>query len=398
MPRDYNLLLADLQDRFDVIDDRLSADEIELTVVKASPYGICPWCGHASDSIHQTTPRRVTDCPIGRRKVTLLIYKRRFRCPHCGKVFTEAFGDIAPRGRWTRRYEGMVYEHAKTTCLIETSRAFGIAYTTFRRLWFRKAGQELEKREAVYPRIMGIDEFSVAKRHRYHTVMTDIERHRVFDAVPGRDSEGVRSRLVEIPQGKRPGVFVIDLWRPYVKAIRGVCPDAEIVADRFHVTRLVNLALDRVRKGEQKGLRSGERNLVFGVRYLLLTGGEKLDVGKRERLKEALGLSMRLAEGYRLKEGLREIYNRYQSVQDYPQACAALRAWCDAALVSNLAPFEKTAKTLLRWFVEVTNYLKYRVTNGYTEGINNKIKLDKRRAYGYRNFDNQRMRILTGCA
>lgn len=398
MPTDYNLILADLQDRFAVIEDRLSAEEIELRLLKASSYAVCPRCSHAADRVHQTTPRRVADTPIRGLKVTLVIYKRRFRCSYCGKVFTESFEEIAARARRTRRFEEAVYERSKAISLKEASRRWGIAYSTLRRLWYHMAEAELAGREVVYPTVMGIDEFSVARRHRYHTVMTDLGRRKVFDVVPGRDSEGVRERLERIPQAERPWLFVSDLWRPYVKAIRKACPDAEIVADRFHLTRLVNLALDEVRKAEQSKLREGNRNKLFRVKHILLKARERLDEGQRKRLHVVLRTYPSIAKAYGLKEAFRSIYARYTNEEDYEKACAALRAWCDAALASGLSPFEKTAKTVLRWFDEVTNYFRYRVTNGYTEGINNKIKLDKRIAFGYRNFDNQRRRILAGCA
>jgi len=397
MPNDYNIILADLQDRFAVIEDRVSAEEIELRLLKVSPYAVCPRCGHATDRVHQVTPRRVADTPIRGRKVTLVICKRRFRCSHCGKVFTESFEDIAPRSRRTRRYEEAVYEQGKPTSLKEASRRWGIAYSTLRRMWFRKAEAEAAERKPEYPSVMGIDEFSVAKGQRYNTVMTDIGRRKVFDTVPGRDSGGVRERLERIPEGKRPDVFVIDMWKAYVKAIRAVCPGVDIVADRFHAARLVNLALDRVRKFIQAELKKGKHNPFFRSRFLLLKARERLDKKERKRLRSILIAYPSIAKAYALKEAFRSIYARYPNKEDYDKACEALKAWCNAALGSGLPSFEKTGKTMLRWFNEVTNYFKYRVTNGYTEGMNNKIKLDKRIAYGYRNFENQRLRILAGC-
>ncbi|MBN2380668.1 ISL3 family transposase [candidate division WOR-3 bacterium] len=328
MPNDYNIILADLQDRFAVIEGRVSAEEIELRLLKASPYAVCPRCSHAAERVHQVATRRVADTPIRGRKVTLVIYKRRLRCSHCGKVFTESFEEIAPRGRRTRRYEEAVYEQAKGTSLKDASRIWGITYTTLRRMWFRMAEAELAGRHEEYPSAMGIDEFSVARRHRYNTVMTDIEKRKVFDTAPGRDSEGVGKRLDRIPEGKRPWLFVSDLWTPYVKAIRKACPDAEIVADRFHVIRLLNLALDRVRRAEQSRLKEGNRNKLFRVKHILLKARERLDKDQRERLRSVLRAYPRPARAYGLKQAFRRIYERYTNKEDYDKACAALRAWC----------------------------------------------------------------------
>lgn len=398
MPNDYNIILADLQDRFMVFEDRLFDDEIQLTLTKVSSYGVCPGCGHSTDRVHQTTPRSIADTPIRGRKVTLVICKRRFRCIYCGKVFTESFEDIASRGRRTRRYEKALYERAESTSLKAASRAMAVPYSTFRRVWQRMANEKIACREPVYPRILGADEFSAGKGHKnFNTVLADLAGRRVVDVIQGHDAASLEAWLEDVPVDRRPEVVVIDMWRPYRKAIRKVCPYSDIVADRFHVIRLMNEAVDNVRKAEQKRMPKGERKPLFRPRFLLLKARERLDEKERTRLRSVLRDYPSIAKAYGLKEAFRSIYARYTSKRDYDKACAAMSKWCDAALASGMVIFEKKAETVLRWFDEVTNYFKHFVTNGYTEGINNKIKTDRRVAYGYRNFDNQRTRILAGC-
>jgi len=126
------------------------------------------------------------------------------------------------------------------------------------------------------------------------------------------------------------------------------------------------------------------------VRHLLLKAYERLTLDERERLLALFKLFPLLGDAYELKELLRQIYQ----LDNYDDACGSLECWCRMAYDANLPGFRDVARTYLRWFEIITNYFKHRFTNGFTEGMNNKIKLDKRMAYGYRNFSNQHLRIL----
>jgi len=396
MPNNYITIPLGLQEEFSVLESTTLEEELLIWIQKALPYGVCPGCGHATNKTHQITPRKVQDLPIQGKKVTLIILKRRFFCSNCDKPFTESFQSIARRGRRTKRLEETIYQQGKTTSmsLKELSATSKIKYSTVRRLWYRLANQELREKKPAYPDVMGVDEFSVTKGHQYHTVLTDISRHRVFDAVAGRDTQPLAKRLEEIPEDKRPTIFVVDLWKAFIKAIKQVCPKANIVADKFHVVRLINVACDKTRRMVQRSRKRGQRWMVYASRHLLLTAKENLTEEKKARLDKVVSANWLLGEAYDLKETLRDIYR----IENYEEACGALKSWCDLALTSGLPAFKDIAETILRWFGPVTNYFKYRLTNGYTEGINNKIKLDKRIAYGYRNFSNQRIRILSKCA
>lgn len=327
--------------------------------------------------------RLIEDIPIPRR-LWLQISQRRFKCSVCGKVFTEIFESIRPGSHRTIRYERYLYERSKNRALKAVALEYRVKYTTFRRLWYRCAQEEVSNRSYEYPLVMGIDEFSVAKRHKYHTVVTDLARHKVVTTLAGRDSNGLRDYLKTIPIDLHPSVFVVDIWKGYISAIREVCPEAVIVADKFHIVRMVI-------QGQAK---RGKKEPIYQAKHLLLKARECLTPKEHERLMVLFKLSSVLGDVYELKEFLRYIYR----IENYEVACALLRWWCSKAFHSGLLGFRDVAKTFLRWFNIITNYFKYRVTTGFTEGMNNKIKLGKRMVYGYRNFSNQHLRILARTA
>ena len=165
---------------------------------------------------------------------------------------------------------------------------------------------------------------------------------------------------------------------------------AVIVADKFHIIRMVNYALDFTRRVIQRQIQKCKKKIIFRAKHLLLKAYERLTPKEHERLLALFKDVPVLVDAYELKELLGQIYQ----LESYDEACGLLRCWCCMAYDANLPGFRDVARTYLRWFDIITNYFKYRVTNGFTEGMNNKIKLDKRMAYGYRNFSNQHLRIL----
>lgn len=374
---------------FSVSDVRELENEIYVEVVRKWDYAICPYCGCTADKVHQATPRKVEDLPIYGKRVMLIVNKRRFRCLNCGKVFTESFESIERRGRRTIRYERYLYKRGKKVSLKELSLQEGIKYSTCRRIWYRRANRETRSRVRPVVRVMGMDEFSRERGHKFNTVITDVENRKLIDVITGNDKSSVEEYLRKIPVGLKPSIFVIDIWRPFISAIKDACPGAVIVIDKFHVIRLVNEAMDRLRRIIQKIQPRGKKRELFRIRRILLKAKENLTPQEKKRLDSVLSNNYFLHEAYDLKEVLRDCYSDItpELIED----------WCKLAETSGLTrftPFKKLTCTLLRWKVFIANYGEYKVTNGYTEGVNNRIKLDKRIAFGYRNFDNQRTRIL----
>jgi transposase len=187
----------------------------------------------------------------------------------------------------------------------------------------------------------------------------------------------------------------IDLWRPYQSLVKEMMPNATVVADRFHVTKLLNEELDNQRKAEKRAAKKitkkAERERILeglnGSKYVLLKSEKDLNERQREKLIEVSKVSPKLATMHRLKEEFRKIF---ESSENWAGGTLRLLDW----MVDSSVFFKQSCGTIKRWFDEVTSYFELRITNGVVEGINNKLKLIKRLGYGFSNFDNFKLRGL----
>ncbi len=169
MPKDYIQISLGLQE-FLVLSWKEDNQEVIVEVIKSSSYGVCPKCGESTNKVHQYKERIINDIPIQAKRLRLNLRQRRFKCANCGKVFTERFETIRARSHHTIRYEQYLYERGKNRTLKDIAVEYQVKYTTLRRLWFRCAKEVVNNQLVQYPMKMGIDEFSVAKRHKYRTV------------------------------------------------------------------------------------------------------------------------------------------------------------------------------------------------------------------------------------
>ena len=232
-------------------------------------------------------------------------------------------------------------------------------------------------------RSIGIDEFSYRKRHHYLTVVVDHDRRRVVWACEGRDAEAL-ARFFELLGPERCGgieTVTIDLSAAYLKAVREAVPHAEVVFDRFHVQRLASDALDEVRRSLVRELASDPEaaRAVKRTRFVLLKNPWNLTRAQRRKLSEVQRSNQRLYRAYLLKETLAQAL-------DYRQPWRARRAlgeWLAWASRSRLQPFVRAAKTIRKHLTGIVAYVRTRLSNGLTEGLNGKIRVIARRAYGF---------------
>ena len=238
---------------------------------------------------------------------------------------------------------------------------------------------------------VGLDEFSKGKYHNYGVVLVDLERNKVIDLADGGKTKKAAASLLLKLDATKVKACCIDMWKPFVRAVKQVLPQALVVIDRFHVIKEANAALDEVRKRVIKSLRSKKKKEVLkAYKELLLMGLEKLSENQQRRLGEILTWNQDLCRAYELKELLRAIY----AGQNYQKAQMELDNWIEEALYSQIAEMEGLAETVLNWRELILNYWIYRISNAVTEGKINKIKTLRRRAYHYNNFQSLRLKIL----
>jgi transposase len=315
------------------------------------------------------------------------------------KPFTEGFDSLDLGLNRTHRLNGYIYRLTKRMSNAEVVREMAhyqipISESTVRRLHQAFAQREVDNRPLRQRRVIGMDEFSIKKQHTYATIITDLINKDIVDIFEKRDKETVVQHLSQLPNKEAIEAAVIDMSRTFRSAIREVLPDCYIVIDKFHVVGVVIDALDKVRKRVQRSKAKGRKRSIYNLRYRLRKGREKLSEEEREQLRSILLQEPELLMAYVLKEAFRDWYK----LQNPTEAVQQLEYWCAWAEASGLPEMIEAVKTLRNWQEEILNYFIWRYTNGFTEGKNNKIKLIKRQGYGYGNFDNFRLRILTQAA
>jgi transposase len=383
---------------------------LELEVELAVRAGCCRFCGRGSVTVKDRDVVRVRDLPIAGRLTYLSWRKRRYRCDGCERTFTETHPQLPSRQRVSARFRARLFErcrgggaHAEVareeqTTRYQVSRAFQIG------------GDALQRaRERGVPRRLSLDEAARRRPKVLATVVCDLDGRRVIEVLDGHSRRVVERYLRSLPQAERRQIELvsIDPSEPYRQAIRSQLPWARIVVDHFHLVRGANRALDAVRRERQregrKRLKRGKylagvpllqwRQEVFQARHRLLRARERLTPRQRQQLCALFAHEPLLAEAWGLKEAFRSIYKA--SSRD--QAEARLDAFLLAVARAQFPAFTAFANGLRPWREELLAYFEQPTTNGYAEGVINKVKVIKRRAYGLPTFEGFRKRIVIAC-
>jgi transposase len=334
--------------------------------------------------------------PWGRTPVELRYAPWRVDCPRCG-VLVEQVPWAPSGGRFSEALEELAAYLAQITTKTEVQRLLRISWETVGSIIDRVVQRRLDPERLVGLLRIGIDEFSYKKRHRYLTMVVDHDRQRVVWTGEGRSAETL-ARFFELlgAEGcKAIALATIDLSAAYIKAVRHALPNAEIVYDRFHVQRLVSDALDQVRRDlvRELGADPDEARAVKRTRFVLLMNPWNLSRAQRRKLSELQRTNQRLYRAYLLKETLAKAL-------DYRQPRRAerlLRAWLDWASRSRLQPFVRAARTIRQHLAGILAYIRTRLSNGLVEGLNGKIRVVTRRAYGFHSHQALSAMIFLTC-
>ena len=237
---------------------------------------------------------------------------------------------------------------------------------------------------------IGLDEFSVRGRRLYHTAICDLVEGEVMEVVEGQGQQKVEEYLNKLPQPERVKGVAIDMHEPFRQAVQMSLPGVKVVVDKFHLVRHIDSVLDKVRSRIQGGNTKGKKRDLFKNRYTLLKGSERLADREKERLKQLFCRYPELKKAWMLKESFREWYRE----RERSKAEERLEILKQKLPHDSTYEFRSSLNTLANWGEEILNYFDCQISNGFVEGKNNRIKTIKRMAYGYRNMDNFRMRIL----
>jgi len=364
---------------------------IEVVVIYRGDKATCPQCGEVTTKVHDRRPQCKQDRRLRDKVVLLTLMKRRFRCPLCGKVFTEPDEAFGLRRRSSYRFREYLGREALHQTVRRTAQKEQVGEGLVRRCVAEEIGRRLGSREATEtPEFIGLDEFSVKRRRLYHTAICNLVKREVMEVVEGQGKQKVEEYLDSLLEPEKVRGVAMDMHEPFRQAVQMCLPLARIVVDKFHLIRHINGALDKARSKLQGGNRRGKRGDLFRSRYTLLKGAERLTDWEKAKLNQLFYRYPTLKRSWMLKESFRAWYKEI----DRSRAEGRLSLLEERIANDSLPEFKELLHTLINWREEILNYFDYRITNGFVEGKNNRIKTIKRTAYGYRNLDNLRLRIL----
>ena len=348
----------------------------------------CPNCGCVTDCVHDYRVQVIKDIPNFGKFVYIYLRKRRYRCK-CRKRFAEDNNFLAKYQRYTTRFIIYIIELLRnTTSFTQIARENNTSVTKVMRI-FDMIFYSLNE----LPRTVAIDEFKGnTGGEKYNCIITNPENRVVLDILPTRKMYDLIKYFKEFPKENRMEVelFVSDMWKTYFKVSETWLKNATQVVDKYHWIRQIIWAFERVRKEEQKKFPKSERKYFKHSRKLLLKRFDELNDEQKQQVNIMLYKSANLNIAHWFKEDFLKILD----CNDREEAKKRMSEWIDSALDSGIEHLEKCSKTMLNWLNGILNSFLTPITNGFTEGCNNKIKVLKRNAYGYQNFNRFRNRIL----
>lgn len=343
---------------------------------------VCAGCGRRTRTIHSTAVRHVMDLALAGSRTELAIPQRKLRCARCG-VRSERHEFLAPYRRMTMRFERAVAELCRVLPIKQVAAHFGLHWHTVKEIDKRRLDREVGTPCYDGLRLLAVDEVAVHKGHTYMTTVLDLETGRMVWIGPDRTKATLLRFFDALTEAQRASIEAVatDMSSGYREAVREACPHAALVYDLFHaVAKFSREVIDRVRVDESKRRDEAGRQLIKGSRYLLLKNEEHLVGDQRARLDALLAANANLNLVYILKDQLKHIW----TYRHPGWAQRALDDWCALAEASGLTPLKTFAKNLRRHAEGIINHCRYPLHTGRLEGINNKIKVIKRMAYGFR--------------
>ena len=350
---------------------------------------ICPVCGALTKRIHDYRMQTIKDLPFQLKHCYLVLKKRRYTCS-CGKRFYEDYTFLPRYFQRTSRLTAFIAATLHDTASVSSiAEKCNVSVSTVNRIL-----DTISFHRPTLSRTSSIDEFKGnAGGEKYQCILVDPVKHSVLDILPSRSQNFLTSYFRDIPKKERyrTQFFVCDMWRPYTDLAKTFFPNATIVIDKYHFIRQTTWAIENVRKRLQKTMPATLRKYYKRSRSLILTRYDKL----KDDNKKACDLMLLYNDDLRLAHYLKEWFYRICQNPKYSEQRKEFFEWISTAEQSQLPEFEKCAETYRHWSKEILNAFKYsHITNGPTEGFNNKIKVLKRTSYGIRNFEHLRTRIL----
>jgi transposase len=353
----------------------------------------CSHCGSAEVWDQGGVERTFHSLPIGCKPTFVQFKVPRVLCFACGKVRQVKLGFADPKKQYTRAFERYVLELSRRMTIQDVAQHLQIGWDTVKDIQARSLQRRFGKPKLHKLKQIAIDEIAIGKGQRYFTVVLNLLTGAVVFVGDGKGVDALKPFWKRLRRsGAKIKAVATDMSPAYIAAVRDNLKGAVHVFDHFHVIKLFNEKLSAFRRQLFHELSADHRKILKGIRWLLLKNPENLDPAKneRERLEEALRLNQPLATVYYLKEDLRQIWTQ----SDKRSARRVLKDWLARARASGIRMLKQFADTLEKHQEGILNYYHYPISTGPLEGTNNKIKTMKRQAYGFRDHDFFKLKIL----
>jgi transposase len=374
-----------------------------LQIEQEKSFSTCPKCGTTSHKLHQNHRHIIKDLPFGEKEVFLEINRRQFKCGQCKKPFSEDLDFVKKKRTYTKRLARKTIQEVLENDIDSVAEKGIVTKDEIERM-LKDASEELPNLKPINLKRLGIDEIALKKGHgNYCAVLVDLDQSKLIAILSGRTQEIIEQTLVEWETEILENIeeVSIDLWTGYKTLVTKLMPNAQVVADRFHVMTQINKELDTQRKREKRKVEDlikkanptdklKYEEILAGLKnskYPLLKNKDKLTQEQLDKLIQVKNVSPILKEMHEFKEKIRKIFN---NTNDWYTGVFKLGMWLSRAKKY----FPNSNNTIIRWYQEIIAYFDNRTTSGTVEGINNKLKLIKRSGYGFKNFENFRIRCL----
>jgi len=354
----------------------------------------CSACGSPQVQSRGRVERRFRALPIGHRATFVVLPIPRVECQDCGVVRQVKVPFADTRRSYTNSFERYALELSRRMTIRDVAKHLNVSWDMIKDIQRRDLSRRYSKPKLKHLRHIAIDEISIAKGHRYLTIVMDLDSGAVVFVGDGKGAKALNPFWKRLRgSGAKIAAVAMDMSPAYREAVTTNLPKAKIVFDRFHVMKLFNEKLSELRRAlHREATDVMQKKVLKGTRWLLLKASENLDEKRDEKktLEEALALNQSLAVAYYLKEDLRQFWEQPGKVF----ATAFLDGWIKRAEGSGIKVLQQMAKALAAHRSGLLAYYDARITSGPMEGTNNKIKTMKRQAYGFRDKEFFKLKIL----
>lgn len=355
---------------------------------------ICPTCHSSTSRIHDYYLRSFNHIKVGKKTTKIYYSQRRYVCLHCGKRFAENNSFIQKFYRHSNDVVNSVWDDLTSIKnLSQIGQDNNMSSQNVSRLMNKFI--PIFHNTTSLPEAIGIDEFrGNSGGNKFQVVITDLKTHKVIDVIPSRSEDALYNFFSKISNTKDVKLVTMDLSLFFKKIIADVFPNAKIIADTFHFTRLMHWALDNVRKDVQKGLPKDMRIYFKRSKSVLHKRINDLNPDEYNQLTNMLDYNENLRWAYSIVQYLFEIIDE----KNPNKKVSLFKEFMTYASNCDLPEFNKHIQTYFKWHKYIINSFYTNFSNGITEGLNTKIKTLKRVSFGFRNFQNFRLRILMACS